>query len=162
MPTVKATYLSPLGPMLATGDGDAVTGLWFLGQSYFPDSADSLPQDESPVLGRLFDWLDAYFAGSNPAVDFTLSATGTPFRERVWRQLRDIPYGETTTYGAIAQRLSPPGRRLSARAVGGAVGHNPISLVIPCHRVVGADGSLTGYGAGLDKKTALLKLEGIL
>jgi methylated-DNA-[protein]-cysteine S-methyltransferase len=116
------------------------------------------------VLTRLFSWLDAYVAGRNPAIDFPLAPRGTPFQQRVWHLLRQIPYGETVTYGDIAARVSASSAsgRTSARAVGGAVGRNPISLVIPCHRVVGATGNLTGYAGGIDRKRALLKLEGIV
>ncbi|MDR1767050.1 MAG: methylated-DNA--[protein]-cysteine S-methyltransferase [Propionibacteriaceae bacterium] len=120
------------------------------------DAAD--PPD--PVLERLGEWLADYFAGGNPTIDFPLAPRGTPFRMAVWSLLCEIPYGQTTTYGALAARLSGPGRPLAARAVGGAVGHNPISLLIPCHRVIGSDSSLTGYGGGLDRKASLLALEG--
>ncbi|MDR1152036.1 MAG: methylated-DNA--[protein]-cysteine S-methyltransferase [Bifidobacteriaceae bacterium] len=162
--------------ILVAAADDAVTGLWFEGQRHFPACAgqwvassddDSGDGDSGPsdrVHARLRSWLDAYFAGENPAIDFPLAPRGTPFQQRVWSILRQIPYGETTTYGDIASRLTAQSAsgRTSARAVGGAVGHNPISLVIPCHRVIGATGSLTGYAGGLDRKTALLTLEGVL
>jgi methylated-DNA-[protein]-cysteine S-methyltransferase len=153
-----AHFPSPLGPLVATADDHAVTGLWFEDQPGSPPAPDGPP---TPVLRHLGDWLEAYFAGANPPVTLPLAPRGTPFREAVWQLLRAIPYGATTTYGALARELARPGR-MSARAVGGAVGHNPISLVIPCHRVIGAHGALTGYGGGLDRKTALLQLEGAL
>ena len=108
-------------------------------------------------------WLDLYFAGKEPHFMPALSPDGTAFQQAVWEILRTIPYGETTTYGAIAKRLEKnTGKRMSAQAVGGAVGRNPISILIPCHRVIGADGGLTGYAGGLDKKEYLLGLEGII
>jgi methylated-DNA-[protein]-cysteine S-methyltransferase len=158
----KLQYESPLGPIVAAADGDAITGLWFAEQLHFPKSAQEWPVDDSGVLRQLGQWLDSYFDGRNPAIDFPLDPAGTPFQTSVWAQLRQIEYGRTTTYGAIAQRLAAPGRKTAAQAVGQAVGHNPISIVIPCHRVVGGDKSLTGYGGGLDRKAALLKLEGAL
>ncbi|MDR1236872.1 MAG: methylated-DNA--[protein]-cysteine S-methyltransferase [Propionibacteriaceae bacterium] len=159
----KAHYQSGLGTILAAVSDGAVTGLWFEGQRYFPAAAAAWDEvQDDPVLPKLFNWLDGYFAGDNPAVDFPLAPQGTPFQQRVWSVLRDIRYGEITTYGAIATSIAAqsPNGRTSARAVGGAVGHNPISLVIPCHRVIGSTGSLTGYAGGLDRKTALLQLEG--
>jgi methylated-DNA-[protein]-cysteine S-methyltransferase len=158
-----ACYTSPLGRILAAVTDDAVTGLWFEGQRHFPPLAATWAEDpDNPALTQLFGWLDAYFAGDRPAAGFRLAPQGTPFQLRVWSALRQIPYGETTTYGAIASRLGAQSAtgRTSARAVGGAVSRNPISLVIPCHRVIGASGSLTGYAGGLDRKTALLALEG--
>jgi methylated-DNA-[protein]-cysteine S-methyltransferase len=161
----KARYSSSLGTLLAAFTDGAVVGLWFDGQRYFPAAATTWDEDQTdPVLPRLFDWLDGYFAGDNPAIDFPLAPQGTPFQQRVWSVLRDIRYGETITYGEIATRIAAQSRngRSSARAVGGAVGHNPISLLIPCHRVIGSTGCLTGYAGGLDRKTALLQLEGVL
>jgi methylated-DNA-[protein]-cysteine S-methyltransferase len=148
-----------------TPEGGAVTGLWFADQKYFPQDVVAWePAPDFPALKRLRAWLDAYFAGERAPIDFALRTDGSAFRQAVWRILREIPYGATITYGSIARRIAAEqGRRIvAAQAVGGAVGHNPISIVIPCHRVLGADGSLTGYGGGLDKKIALLKLEGIL
>ncbi|MDR1791612.1 MAG: methylated-DNA--[protein]-cysteine S-methyltransferase [Propionibacteriaceae bacterium] len=157
----KAKYQSPLGEIVITADEDAITGLWFTQQRHFPMSVATAAVAETPMLQRAAQWLDAYFAGENPSIDFPLRAQGTRFREAVWEELRQIPYGQTTTYGAIAAKLAAPGQQMSARAVGQAVGHNPISILIPCHRVVGSDDSLTGYGGGLDRKTALLQLEGV-
>ncbi len=147
---------SPLGGITLASDGEALTGLWFDGQKSFADTLDAEYAEKAlPVFGETAKWLDLYFAGVEP--DFTpkLSPRGTSFRRRVWDVLLTIPYGHTMTYGEIAQRL---GCR-SAQAIGGAVGHNPISLIIPCHRVVGADGSLTGYAGGVDKKCRLLEME---
>ncbi len=156
---------TPLGPVLLTSDGEALTGLWFLGQARFPHLPDSArPAEALPLFRQTRRWLEVYFSGKAP--DFTplLRPDGTPFQQEVWALLAAIPYGQTRTYGAIAQevarRRGTP--RMSAQAVGGAVGRNPISLLIPCHRVVGRDGALTGYAGGLDRKRALLRLEGAL
>ena len=152
---------SPLGGITLASDGEALTGLWFDGQKHF---ADTLTDDGGEKALAVFDeterWLALYFSGVEP--DFTppLRLRGTPFRQRVWEQLRAIPYGETVSYAQLAQRLAEGGGgKPSARAVGGAVGHNPISLIVPCHRVVGADGSLRGYAGGLKRKEKLLALE---
>ena len=156
------TISSPLGNILLSADEVGVTGLWFDGGRYY---AETLPEEhverETPILMDTKRWLDVYFTGREP--DFTplLHPTGSPFRQAVWQLLLQIPYGQTTTYGELARRLArEKGREtMSAQAVGGAVGHNPISLIIPCHRVIGAGGSLTGYAGGVDKKQALLALE---
>jgi methylated-DNA-[protein]-cysteine S-methyltransferase len=149
----------------AATEAGAITGLWFDGQKYFPRDAPAWEHaPDFPALVRLRAWLDAYFVGKRPSIDFALRAEGSAFQQTVWRILRETPYGATTTYGAIARQIAAEqGKRtVSAQAVGGAVGHNPISIVIPCHRVLGATGSLTGYAGGLNKKTALLKLEGVI
>ena len=149
-------YDSPLGGITLASDGEALTGLWFDGQKYFADTLDAEYAEKAlPVFDEAARWLDLYFGGTVP--DFTpkLNPHGSAFRRMVWNVLLSIPYGHTITYGEIAQRL---GCR-SAQAIGGAVGHNPISLIIPCHRVLGADGSLTGYAGGMDKKRRLLELE---
>lgn len=149
-------YDSPLGGITLSSDGEALTGLWFDGQKYFADTLDTEHAEKRlPVFDEAVRWLDLYFGGEVP--DFTpeLSPRGSAFRRRVWDALLAIPYGHTTTYGEIAKKLGCK----SAQAVGGAVGHNPISLIIPCHRVLGADGSLTGYAGGVDKKRSLLALE---
>lgn len=158
-------YDSPLGGITLAGEGAALTGLWFDGQKYFAQSMDPVHTDKSlPVLEETCRWLDLYFGGKVP--DFTppLSLKATAFRKAVWEILLTIPYGETMTYGEIASRIAAERGllRMSAQAVGGAVGHNPIGIIIPCHRVIGADASLTGYAGGLDKKTRLLALEGAL
>ncbi|MGI6737186.1 MAG: methylated-DNA--[protein]-cysteine S-methyltransferase [Anaerovoracaceae bacterium] len=155
-------YPSPLGEITIASDGSSLTGLWFDGEKYDRDGL--LPEYEEksvPVLADTVRWLDQYFAGKEP--DFTppLAPGGSPFRQEVAELMLEIPYGATTTYGELARRLAEKRQipKMSSRAVGGAVGRNPISLIIPCHRVVGSDGSLTGYGGGLDRKIALLKLE---
>lgn len=155
-------YHSALGDILLAADEIGLTGLWFFGQSYF---ADTLPaeqiEQETVILAQAKEWLDEYFSGKEP--DFTppLHPIGSPFRQAVWKLLLQIPYGQTTTYGEIARQMEKLQNRphMSAQAVGGAVGHNGISIIIPCHRVVGTKGSLTGYAGGLDKKMALLELE---
>ena len=154
-------YMSPLGGVTLAADGSALTGLWFDGQKYF---AASLSADHAekmlPVFAEAERWLDRYFSGSIPDFVPPLNPRGTVFRRLVWKFLLTVPYGQTVTYGEIADRLAAQtGQPVSARAVGGAVGHNPVSLIIPCHRVIGADGSLTGYAGGLDRKTWLLRLE---
>ena len=155
-------YPSRLGDILLAADEIGLTGLWFFGQSYF---ADTLPAEqiaqETPILAQAKEWLDEYFSGKEPDFTPTLHPMGSPFRQAVWKLLLQIPYGQTTTYGEIARQLEKLQNRphMSAQAVGGAVGHNGISIIIPCHRVVGTKGSLTGYAGGLDKKMALLELE---
>ena len=160
--TYTKRYTSPLGMILLAADDAGLTGLWFEGSKYF---AAELPKEhteqDTPVLLETTQWLDVYFAGKEP--DFTplLHLIGSDFRQAVWSILLSIPYGRTVTYGQIAKQLAKnTGKdKISAQAVGGAVGHNPISIIVPCHRVVGASGSLTGYAGGLDKKIALLELE---
>lgn len=157
-----SVYSSELGDILLAADEIGLTGLWFFGQSYF---ADTLPTEqiaqETPILTQAREWLDEYFSGKEPDFTPTLHPIGSPFRQAVWKLLLQIPYGQTTTYGEIARQLEKLQNRphMSAQAVGGAVGHNGISIIIPCHRVVGTKGSLTGYAGGLDKKMALLELE---
>lgn len=155
-------YNSPIGGITLASNGKELTGLWFDGQKYF---ADNLPKEreekELPIFVQTKKWLDIYFSSKAP--DFTppLSMDGiSPFRKRVWEIMLAIPFGETITYGEIAKQIEKEtGKRVSAQAVGGAVGHNSVSLVIPCHRVVGTNGSLTGYAGGIDKKVWLLKTE---
>jgi len=158
-----AAYTSPLGEIMLAGEGDSLTGLWFQGQKYFCRTLgrEHAP-GEPPVFEAVRRWLDAYFSGKEPPSPPPLRPEGTAFQKEVWALLTAIPYGTTTTYGGLARRLSEAGRPASPRAVGSAVGRNPISILIPCHRVVGADGSLTGYAGGVDKKTALLTLEGAM
>lgn len=153
---------SPLGGITLASDGEALTGLWFDGQKYFGDAlSEEYTENELPVFAQVKRWLDIYFSGKAP--DFTppLSMKTTPFRKAVWEIMLTIPFGQTMTYGEIAaQMASQKGlSRMSAQAIGGAVGHNSISLIIPCHRVVGANGSLTGYAGGIDKKVQLLTME---
>jgi methylated-DNA-[protein]-cysteine S-methyltransferase len=145
---------------LAREERDALAGLWFIeGQRFLPDTTGWIDAPAMPVFGELRAWLKAYFARQQPDVTPFLNLRGTPFRHIVWALLVQIPCGQTVTYGELADKLSGNGKRMAAQAVGGAVGHNPISLIIPCHRVVGTNGSLTGYGGGLKRKKALLELE---
>ena len=156
------SYHSPLGGILLAADEIGLTGLWFDGEKYF---ADNLPAEhakqETPILAETRRWLDLYFSGKEPDFMPPLHPMGSPFRLAVWSILQQIPYGETTTYGEIARELARQKgmARMSAQAVGGAVGHNEISILIPCHRVVGSSGSLTGYAGGIEKKRRLLELE---
>lgn len=155
-------YDSLLGGILLAADESGITGLWFDGQKYF---ARDLPaervEQNTPALAEAKRWLDIYFTGGEP--DFTppLHPIGSGFRQAVWNILLQIPYGQTTTYGEIARQLAAKQglARMSAQAIGGAVGHNEISIIIPCHRVVGTNGSLTGYAGGIDRKVKLLELE---
>lgn len=155
-------YNSPLGEILLAADEVGIRGLWFNGQKYF---ARNLPaertEQNTPALSAAKRWLDIYFAGVNPDFLPPLHPVGSAFRREVWDILLQIPYGQTTTYGEIARQLAAKRGlpRMSAQAVGGAVGHNEISVIIPCHRVVGTSGSLTGYAGGIDKKVKLLELE---
>lgn len=155
-------YPSPLGGITIASDGEALIGLWFDGQRFDRATLSSVPEERDlPVLAQAVQWLDLYFADTVPNFTPPLHLRGTPFRIAVWEYLLRIPYGQTTTYGAIAGYLTQQRglTRLSAQAVGGAVGRNPISLIIPCHRVVGARGSLIGYAGGIDRKAALLRWE---
>lgn len=150
-------YDSPLGGITLASDGQALTGLWFDGQKHFGNTIGTqaaLPA-ELPIFDEARRWLDIYFSGCKPDFMPPLLLRGTSFQQRVWEALLTIPYGHTVTYGELAHQL---GCR-SAQAVGGAVGRNPISIIVPCHRIVGANGSLTGYAGGLDRKRALLQLE---
>lgn len=148
-------YSSPLGKLLLAGDGEGLAGLWFEGQAHFP-RLDAEEKADLPLFGEVRRWLDIYFSGREPDFTPSLRPRGTDFQRAVWGLLGEIPYGRTATYGELAARLAGT----SARAVGGAVGRNPVSILIPCHRVVGAGGCLTGYAGGLDKKGYLLRLEG--
>lgn len=155
--TVRAAFQSPLGPMTLAARGSAVIGVWFDGQKHQPD-LQAWPQDAAhPVLLQAQAQLAEYFAGQRRVFDLTLDlGAGTEFQQTVWRDLLQIAPGTTTAYGELAQRIGKP---LAVRALGAAVGRNPISIIVPCHRVVGAGGALTGYAGGLDRKTALLRLE---
>lgn len=156
------TYQSPLGDILLAADEIGLAGLWFEGQKYF---ANTLPKEwvsqETPILTEAKKWLDVYFSGEEPKFTPRLHPGGSSFRQAVWKILLEIPYGQTVTYGEIADRIAKMQNtsHMSAQAVGGAVGHNEVSIIIPCHRVVGTNGSLTGYAGGIDKKIALLELE---
>jgi methylated-DNA-[protein]-cysteine S-methyltransferase len=150
---------TPVGAMRAAAKHNALIRLDFTEQQRFaPDTAGWSDAPQEPVFERLHEWLATYFSGKAPTITPPLNPHGTAFRHAVWDLLLQIPYGETTSYGALAHKLGSS-KGCSARAVGGAVGHNPISIIIPCHRVIGADGNLTGYGGGLDRKRALLSLE---
>ncbi len=155
-------YISPLGGITLAGSAQGLTGLWFDGQKYFGSTLGERRETKDiPVFTQTAQWLDIYFSGKEPSFTPPLSLNATPFRRAVWEILLSIPYGQTMTYKEIAGKIAEKNglSSMSAQAVGGAVGHNPISLVIPCHRVVGADGSLTGYAGGIDKKEKLLKME---
>ena len=157
-------YKSPLGDILLASDDAGLTGLWFEGQRYFAlHLASDHVEKETDILMQAKKWLDIYFSGQEPDFIPPLHVEGTSFHREVCEIMLSIPYGKTMTYGEIAQTLvSRRGiRKMSARAVGGAVGHNEISIIIPCHRVVGANGNLTGYGGGISRKIRLLELEGI-
>lgn len=157
MTVFHAILPSPMGSIRLTSDGQALTGLFFVGQKYdrLP-GPDWITDPEAAPFGRAAAWLDDFFNGLVAPFEAPLRLEGTPFQQQVWRLLLDIPPGKTETYGRLAERL---GRPEAARAVGAAVGRNPITLIVPCHRVVGRDGSLTGYAGGLDRKRALLELE---
>lgn len=155
-------YHSPLGTILLAADDTGLTGLWFEGQKYFAQGLDKETEEkEFSVFQTARRWLDVYFSGQAPDFQVPLHFQGTAFQKEVWEILLSIPYGETTTYGAIAKQLAAKRGlpHLSAQAVGSAVGHNKISIIVPCHRVIGADGSLTGYAGGIWRKEKLLVLE---
>ena len=160
----STTYPSPVGLITIASTEDALVGLWIEGQKYFIESIKEpiTEQPDLPILIETTSWLDRYFSGEQPDLkELNLAPIGGDFRQLVWSILCQIPYGETTTYGEIAKQVAARmGRKtMSAQAVGGAVGHNPISIIIPCHRVVGTNGSLTGYAGGIDKKIWLLDHE---
>lgn len=157
-------YHAPLGVLTLACDGTetALAGLWLEGQKYALGQLKELPpRGDPPIFAQARDWLDRYFAGTRPASwELPLAPAGSDFQRAVWEELRRVPYGKTVTYGELAAALARRGRRTSPRAVGSAVGRNPISIVIPCHRVLGADGSLTGYAGGVERKEWLLRHEG--
>ncbi|HWQ75685.1 MAG TPA: methylated-DNA--[protein]-cysteine S-methyltransferase [Syntrophomonas sp.] len=155
---------SPVGLLTISSDGDNLTGLWIEGQKYFGRTLGKSIEDESlPIFVKVQSWLKQYFDGMQPVIDFPLAPSGSSFRQAVWKILGEIPYGHVITYGEIAKQIKEQSGQtsMSAQAVGGAVGHNPIAIIIPCHRVVGADGSLTGYAGGIKTKIALLELENV-
>lgn len=157
---------TPLGDMIMTSHGEALLGLWFQGERYEPgeqELAGARRNPDLPVFQETRRWLELYFQGKDPGFTPPLELSGSVFRQQVGRIMLTIPYGKTMTYGAIAREMAGKTgkKQMSAQAVGGAVGHNPISLIIPCHRVVGASGSLTGYGGGMPRKVWLLEHEGI-
>ncbi len=157
-------YESPLGNIIMAADETGLTGLWFEGQKYFTPCPDNGNEEkELPVLEQTGKWLDIYFSGKEPDFKPPLHLKGSEFQNEVWEILNQIPYGQTTTYGAIAKQIAKKRglARMSAQAIGGAVARNRISIIVPCHRVVGGNGSLTGYAGGIEKKAALLKIESI-
>ncbi|MNZ42432.1 Methylated-DNA--protein-cysteine methyltransferase [compost metagenome] len=161
----STTYLSPVGTITLACDGDNLVGVWNEGQKYHGAaiSEQMTEKDDMPVFDAAQKWLDRYFAGEKPAIsELPLAPIGGEFRQNVWAILCEIPYGEVITYGDIAKKMAAKMNKenMSSQAVGGAVGHNPISIIIPCHRVVGSNGSLTGYAGGVHTKVKLLELEG--
>ena len=153
---------SPIGDILLAADDMGLTGLWFEGQKYFALNLNKVHEERKlPVFEKAKQWLDVYFLGKEPDFTVPLHFTGTDFQNDVWKILCAIPYGQTMTYGEIAKKIAAKKGlpSMSAQAVGGAVGHNEISIIVPCHRVVGKNGSLTGYAGGIDKKIKLLQLE---
>ena len=157
---VQTRYDSPLGPMIVAATDRGLAGLWFEGQRHLPDNSAWPERPQHPVLRRAVLQLQEYFGGSRTSFDLPLDLQGgTAFQQSVWQALLAIPRGGTTSYGVLSKRIGQPA---AVRAVGAAVGRNPLSIVVPCHRVLGADGSLTGYAGGLERKSALLQLEGAL
>ena len=159
-----STYSSPLGDILLASKNNELVGLWFKDQKYFlgPIKEETKEKNDEEILIKTKKWLDRYFKGEQPNIkELSLNPIGSDFRKEVWKILCEIPYGKTITYKEIADKIAKEKgiKSMSAQAVGGAVGHNPISIIIPCHRVVGTNGNLTGYAGGLDKKEYLLKLE---
>ena len=155
-------YQSPLGNILLAADERGLTGLWFEGQKYYAQGLDSdYEERESLLITKVKHWLDIYFSGQEPTITIPLHFIGTDFQKEVWEILCDIPYGTTVTYGKIAAVLAQKRglEHMSAQAVGNAVAHNPVSVIVPCHRVLGSKGSLTGYAGGLERKIKLLELE---
>ena len=155
--TLQARYLSPLGPMIVAATGSGLAGVWFEGQRHLPDHSGWPHAPGHPVLATAVQQLSDYFAGRRTRFDLPLDLQGgTAFQQSVWQALLAIPSGTTTSYGDLSQRV---GRPTAVRAVAAAIGRNPVSIVVPCHRVLGRDGSLTGYAGGLERKSALLDLE---
>ena len=156
-------YDSPLGKILLSAKDEKLTGLWFKDQKYFASTLDKEYEEKDlEIFDQTIRWLDEYFAGKRPDFLPDISLKTTKFRKKVCEALAKIPYGRTVTYKQIGNMITEEGKKISYRAIGSAVGHNPISIIIPCHRVVGSDGSLTGYAGGLDRKEKLLKLEGVI
>ncbi|MBM6798030.1 methylated-DNA--[protein]-cysteine S-methyltransferase [Coprobacillus cateniformis] len=159
-------YKSLIGEILLASDGDSLIGLWLENQKYFLATIkeETIDKPDLKVFIQTQLWLEHYFQGEKLSIkDLPLAPRGTPFRQEVWQILCEIPYGEVITYGEVAKKMAERHHKqtMSAQAIGGAVGHNPISIIIPCHRVVGTNGSLTGYAGGIDKKIKLLELEGV-
>ena len=159
-------YSSPIGEITLASDGDNLSALWIENQKYFGDpiTNELTEKDDLPIFEKTKDWLDRYFRGEKPDIkELPMAPMGGEFRQEIWKMLCEIPYGELTTYGNIAKMMAKKlnKKTMSAQAVGGAVGHNPIAIIIPCHRVIGSNGSLTGYAGGIDLKIKLLELEGV-
>lgn len=157
-------YPSSLGDILVAANETGLIGLWFEGEKFFAGNLTENPVERrTPILAQTRHWLDIYFTGKDPGFLPPLCPIGTHFRQTVWALLLQIPYGHTTTYGELARQFAKKqsGRQMSAQAIGGAVSHNAISIIIPCHRVIGADGGLTGYAGGVKKKAQLLEMEGV-
>jgi methylated-DNA--[protein]-cysteine S-methyltransferase len=153
---------SPLGEVRLRSDGESLTGLWFVGQvNDAREISDLEIKNDLPIFGQVESWLESYFSGKQTSITIPLQPKGTSFQQRVWQILQEIPYGETMTYGEIAQRIAKEKgvETFSAQAVGQAVGKNPISILIPCHRVLGKNGALTGYAGGVHRKEQLLRIE---
>ena len=153
---------APLGEIRLRSDGKSLTGLWFVGQvNDAKDNSDIEIKDDLPIFGQVETWLESYFSGEQTPIKIPLQPKGTMFQESVWKILQEIPYGETMTYGEIAQRIAKEKgvATYSAQAVGQAVGKNPISILVPCHRVLGKNGALTGYAGGVHRKEQLLRTE---
>lgn len=162
----KTNYSSPVGLIMIVSDKDNIVGLWIENQKYYSGNIkdEMVTDDNLPIFSLAKKWLDRYFKGEKPDIsELPLAPNGGDFRQEVWSILCEIPYGECITYGDIAKKIAKKRgkEKMSSQAVGGAVGHNPISIIIPCHRVVGTNGNLTGYAGGIDKKIKLLKHEGL-
>ncbi|WP_251517347.1 MULTISPECIES: methylated-DNA--[protein]-cysteine S-methyltransferase [Staphylococcus] len=158
----KTEYQSPVGQITLTSDGKHLTGLWFPKNDITKnDDSQYTHRPQLQIFEKVTAWLDAYFSGNNPEIDFPLQPEGTEFKKQVWDLLLEIPFGQTLSYGELAEKVAVKRNKakMSAQAVGGAVGSNPISIIIPCHRVVGKDGNLTGYGGGIETKVKLLETE---
>ena len=162
MTIYSQTYHSPIGELILLSDGKDLTGVHYH-RSEFQKKRDNqrITEEMLPLFVKVVHWLDAYFKGENPEITFSLAPKGTSFQQSVWQEIRQIPYGKTTTYGDISQKIAQSmGKdKMSAQAVGGAVGSNPISIIIPCHRVIGKTGNITGYGGGIERKLELFALE---
>lgn len=159
----KTIYHSPLGPMTLLGDETSIYGLWFAEDKYIQNyDMSAVPEGMTPPMKEAVRWLDLYFSGKKPSFKLPLAPKGTAFQKKVWHVLETIPYGKSLTYKEVGNLVQGAGSKKNiSRAVGSAVGRNPISILIPCHRVLGSGGSLTGYAGGLSRKKALLTLEGV-
>lgn len=161
-----ADYDSPLGQMILASNGKHLVGAWFTGQKYFGGNLnmEQTEKKDLPVFAKTIHWLDRYFAKEKPSIEeLELDPAGTPFQKQVWNLLCQIPYGSTITYSDLGKQMAVRMGKIhmSSQAIGNAVGHNPISIIVPCHRVVGKDGSLTGYAGGIQRKISLLQIEGV-